>query len=557
MNKSLRLPQFDTENTQSRKSYLKEMQKIYAYTLTYDGIIATVNTLPEREKTTLGYKAKSLLHLAGVLPSLPSFLLNRLKFKTFKKTYTKYDDYFFYNKSSFPNPEMRENFLDNKYLGYQRVAGMNPVVLEGVNDKNPLPSTFKVSANSLNITDKEFKSAFKDNRFYMTNYSMLKPLFENPGEVEGVRKYIMPAIALYTMEDDGTLKILAIQLDATKETNDDTNPIITPANERWNMARTYIQAADGTHQELWTHATRIHYVLESIIMGSWRQLGKNHPLLALLKPHLKFTLSVNVNPLFEKSPDGTIPSFGKMFGCDNETLVAFMGEGMKSYSFKNFILPVELERRHVTDPRLLYPYRDDGLLMWEETKRFVSEYINAWYKTDDDVAHDFELQNWAKELGGSRKENNFGLTDFPTKFNSADELIEIVAHIIFIATAHHSSVHYPQYECAGFPPNLPFSAYVPPLTDPKNYQTEEGLVKFFPPYDQALEQAFIFYFTNFKVNRVGEFDLSSVPKEYWSIFKEHQKNLQKIHQKITSLNKTRLYHYQYMDPNNVPNSVTV
>ncbi|TBR42185.1 lipoxygenase [Marinomonas agarivorans] len=556
-NKSLSLPQFDQDNQQKREDYLKKMQKLYAYTLTYDGNIATINTLPDQEKTTLRYKFKALLNMAGTIPSLPSFLVNRIKFKMLKKPYEKFDDYFFYKHSPFPNPEMRENFLNNKYLGYQRVAGMNPVVIEGVNSHNPLPKTFKVVAKQLNMTEKAFDAAYTDNRFYMTNYAMLKMLFDNPGEVDGVRKYVMPAIALYLMQDDGTLEIVAIQLDATENTNDKTNPIITPDDERWNMARTYIQAADGTHQELWTHATRIHYVLESVIMVSWRQLAENHPLLILLKPHLQFTLSVNVNPLFQKEPDGTIPSFGKMFACDNDALVAFMGEGMRTYSFKEFILTRDLENRHVNDPRLVYPYRDDGLLMWEEIKRFVGEYLKAWYNTDDDVKQDYELQKWAQELGGARAENNCGLTDFPTEFTQIDQLTEIIAHIIFIATAHHSSVHYPQYECAGYPPNLPFSAYVAPLTDPQNYQTEAGLVKFFPPYDQALEQAFIFYLTNFKVNRIGQFDQADISNNVKSIIKEHQKKLASIHNIITERNKLRPYHYKYMDPKNVPNSVTV
>jgi arachidonate 15-lipoxygenase len=375
--------------------------------------------------------------------------------------------------------------------------------------------------------------------------------------VDGMRKYIMPAVALYSMNDDGTLTPRAVQLDATRETDPQTNPIITPEDPRWRMARTAIQAADGTHQELWTHATRIHYVMESIIMVSWRQLGEYHPLLALLKPHLKFTLSVNVNPLFEKTKDGEIPSFGKMFGCDNDTLVAFMGEGMNRYSFKDFVLPRDLARRHVNDPRLLYPYRDDGVLLWQETLRFVTEYIAAWYQNDDDVKNDHELQNWAQELGGPKAENNCGLTDFPTAFTDRETLTEIVAHIIFMSTSHHSSVHYPQYECAGFPPNLPFSFYKAPLIEPEKYQTEAGLTSLFPPYAQALEQAMIFYLTNFKVNRIGDYETAGMPSEVRQLIREHKNNLHKIHETVAERNKTRLYAYQYMDPSSIPNSVTV
>ncbi len=557
MASGLSLPQFDKSNEIQRKKNLEAMQKEYEYTLTYDGFIATINKLPDREKPTLLYKIRSYINLAGLIPSLPSFISKLVKFKLLRRPFKSFNDYFFFSKSFFPNSEMRENFLDNKYLGYQRVAGMNPVVIEGVNGVNPIPKNFIVTAAALGLTESEYQTLFRDNRFYITNYDMLKPLSENPGYVEDERKYVLPAIALYKMQDDGCLEAMAIQLDATKPTNTKDNPIITPNDDRWAMARTYIQAADGTHQELWTHATRIHYILESIIMVSWRQLGENHPILALLKPHLKFTLSVNVNPLFEKTPDGKIPSFGKMFGCDNEALVAFMAEGMKSYSFKDFILTRDLEKRHVNDPRLVYPYRDDGLLLWNEIKRFTESYISYWYKIEQDITGDFELQKWANELGGSREEKFCGLTDFPTEFNNKDQLIEIVAHIIFIATAHHSSIHYPQYECAGFPPNLPFSSYVPPFTDPSNYQTESGLVKFFPPFSMAFEQAFIFYLTNFKVNRIGNYSINVFPKEVQGIIAEHQNQLLKIHKDIKDRNKSRKFSYPFMDPKNIPNSVTV
>lgn len=557
MHRRLSLPQYSASNNQQRQDELADMRKLYAFSMTYDGYIATINKLPAREKAGFYYQSHAACNLLGLIPSVPSIIAKWVKHKVLKKPFTQYEDYLFYKNSPVPNPQMWKNFQRDQYLGYQRVAGMNPVVLEGVTEENPLPDTFEVHADVLGISEEKWAFLQQDKRLYMTNYSMLLPLQENPGEVDGKRKYVMPLIALYEMKDDGHLQILAAQLDATKHTDSENNPIITPEDKCWPMVRVYIQAADGTHQELWTHATRIHYVLESVIMVTWRQLSQSHPLLALLKPHLKYTLSVNVNPLFEPAPDGSIPEFGKMFACNNDALVAFMAQGMKSYSFKEFIFPKELENRHVTDERLFYPYRDDGLPIWREIKRFVEEYLALWYKVPADVQQDTELQAWAAELGGRRDEGKCNLTDFPTEFTNVEQLVDIATHILWISTAHHSAVHYPQYECAGYAPNLPFSGYVPPYTDPEHYQDEEGLTQFFPPYDMAYQQSWIFYLTNFKVNHMGDYPLEDFDRDGIAVIKTHQNNLNAIHQQVVARNKERKFPYIYMDPKTVPNSVTV
>lgn len=555
-NSQLLLPQDDNANKAQRNTYLEKMRKEYAFSLTYNGQIATINKLPKREKPTLNYNLKLAANMAGTVTSLPGLAKRYFKFSVLKRPFKKYSDYLFFKRAPFPNVKMRDNFWDDQYLGYQRLAGMNPVVIEGINEQNPLPETFAINAATLGMSDEEFSTALADARFYVTNYGMLKELVDNPGTVKGERKYVTPAIALYWLNEQGQLDIKAVQLDVTENTSAD-NPIITPKDLRWESARIIIQAADGTHQELWTHATRIHYVLESVIMVSYRQLGQQHPLLALLEPHLAFTLSVNVNPLFQPAPDGTIPEFGKMFACDNEALVNFMGKGMTEFSFKEFTFPNDIKNRHMDNPKLVYPYRDDGKLWWQESQRFALAYLSHYYANDEAIKQDFELQAWAAELSGPKSDNQCGLTDFPTSFSTVKQLAETVGHIIFITTAHHASVHYPQYECAGYPPNMPFSSYLPPLTEPEKYQSEAQIMKFFPRYSMAFQQAFIFYLTNFKVNKAGQYVLDKFDVTAQQLIQDHQNQLLSIGEKIDQANAERKYPYPYMHPNNVPNSVTV
>ena len=498
-----------------------------------------------------------LTNASKLIFSLPNLFLTLLKDYPYKK----FKDYLFFNISSYPNPEFIDNFQQDVYLGLQRVAGINPVIIQGLTQENGLPENFKAQDIVNKLTPQSYEQALEEGRLYLTDYSMLQPIADSFVEEEGYRKYVTAPIALYYRQDNGLLKPLGIQLYGTKPTDNNTNPIYTPEDGTdWLMAKTFVQAADGTHHELWTHATRIHYVVESIIMCSYRNLHQNHPLFPLLYPHLQYTLNINSKPLFEKTPEGKIPGFGKMFACDNDTLVDFMGKGMRTYHFKEMAFPNDIKNRNMEDPKLYYPYRDDGKLVWEAVHKFVKEYINCFYKSARDVIEDSELQRWSKEIGGSRIENNCEIPGFPTQFNNIDDLIETITNIIFIITGHHSCVHFGQHQYAGYVPNMPFSVYAPAS---KNF-SKKDLMKLFPPFGKlslsigmAFYQTFIFYITDFKINRMGDYELDMFDGRSNNIIQKYQENLQKIAKEIDHRNQTRTFPYSLMNPKNIPNGVTV
>ena len=284
-------------------------------------------------------------------------------------------------------------------MAQQCVAGANPVMIEGVNASNPLPEQFKVDQATLSISADEMDQALNEERLYVVNLGMLKSLEDSPGTVDGNKKYLSAPIALYYLQNDGHLRPLAIQLDATEDTSE-SNPIITPAEgNKWKLARTCLMAADGMVHDLWTHAVQIHYVMESIIMVTYGQLSKNHPLLALLDPHLQYTLSVNVNPLYERGENGKVPYYGEMFPPNNDALVKFMGEGMRQFKFRERALPNDIKRRHVENPKLVYPYRDDGMPMWNAIQDFTREYVDVYYKSDQYVVEDYEFTSLGQRAG--------------------------------------------------------------------------------------------------------------------------------------------------------------
>ena len=45
-----------------------------------------------------------------------------------------------------------------------------------------------------------------------------------------------------------------------------------------------------------------------------------------------------------------------------------------------------------------YPYAVDGLEVWTAIETWVKEYCSFYYKSDDIIANDPELQSWWKEI---------------------------------------------------------------------------------------------------------------------------------------------------------------
>ena len=101
-----------------------------------------------------------------------------------------------------------------------------------------------------------------------------------------------------------------------------------------------------------------------------------------------------------------------------------------------------------------YPFAVDGLNIWSAIKTWVSDYCSFYYKNDQMVQQDTELQAWWKELV---EVGHGDLKNEPwwPKMQAVDELIESCTIIIWIASALHAAVNFGQYPFAGYLPNRP------------------------------------------------------------------------------------------------------
>ncbi|MEL6495261.1 MAG: lipoxygenase family protein [Cyanobacteria bacterium J06623_7] len=556
---------------QQAGQYLNRMRWLYQYDLqdpyaSFNGSIACLSTkgikkwlitMPSWRLAVMTIYKLVMLLLVGVYALIKSSLKG-YPFANFS------DYYFFFFRQA--NAQYLDRFNDDAYFGLQRVSGPNPTWIKGLTVADDILENFAVADTVASLTGLTYTEALENQRLYLADYSALEVMTEQLKTLaNGRQQYITNPLALFYRQDDGLLKPLAIKLYGTKPTGDQ-NPIYTPNHgNHWTMAKMFVQNADVVAQNCWTHSVRTHYLIGSLVLATYRQLLPSHPLFKLLQPHWQDTLAVNTLVRYYRPSHagGKIPPFGMVLPCQQDTLADFMGEGMKTYSFKGMAFPQDLQQQHLSDPDLFFPYRDDGKLVWDAIHQFVRQYVTLYYQSDRDVANDSQLQAWADEISGSLTENKMGITDFPRRFNTIDEVVETVGNIIFITTAQHNCVHYSLYQYVAFAPNMPFSLMSPPNTDLETPLSSNYLSQLMPPLKNVLVQSLGFYLNYIQTKKIGDYKLSQFEPAARAAIKDYQQKLATIGEEIEQRNQERdalnpdlSLRYDLMNPRYMANSIT-
>jgi lipoxygenase len=133
-----------------------------------------------------------------------------------------------------------------------------------------------------------------------------------------------------------------------------------------------------------------------------------------------------------------------------------------------------------------YPFANDGLLIWDAIKQWITDYVNHYYPNPRIVETDQELQAWWTEV---RTKGHGDKSEEPwwPKLKTPNDLINIITTIAWIASAHHSAVNFTQYTYGGYFPNRPTIARNKmPTEDP----TKEEWQKFMNNPEQTLLECF-------------------------------------------------------------------
>ena len=241
-------------------------------------------------------------------------------------------------------------------------------------------------------------------------------------------------------------------------------------------------------------------------MATMRNLPDAHPLYKLLQPHFRYTIGINSAARKKLiNSGGIIDHLFSIGGKGKDTLIQ---RASKIYDVQRANVKENVKKRGVDDKDLLpnYYYRDDGILIWDAIESYVREIIGIFYKSDDDVKKDTEVQSWADDVHFHAFPGYDGAPDghgFPDKMESREDLILYCTLIMFTGSAQHAAVNFGQFDMYGFAPNAPFAMQKSPPTE-KGVTTYANILESLPTvYTSGLGTGMTYALAQFSPDEVS------------------------------------------------------
>ncbi|KAF2300953.1 hypothetical protein GH714_018568 [Hevea brasiliensis] len=102
----------------------------------------------------------------------------------------------------------------------------------------------------------------------------------------------------------------------------------------------------------------------------------------------------------------------------------------------------------------MYPYAQDGLLIWSAIENWVRSYVNRYYPNSSLICNDKELQAWYAESVNVGHADLKHAAWWPT-LARVDDLVSIPTTVIWLASGQHAALNFGRYPYGGFVPNIP------------------------------------------------------------------------------------------------------
>ncbi|KAM0855220.1 hypothetical protein ACQ4PT_049929 [Festuca glaucescens] len=372
----------------------------------------------------------------------------------------------------------RFSWFRDEEFARQTLAGLNPICIRLLTE---FPIVSKLdpevygppeSALTKELLEKMMnglmtvEEALEKKRLYMLDYhDVFLPYVHKVRELPDTTLY--GSRTIFFLGNEGTLMPLAIELTRPQSpTKPQWKCAFTHGPDAteswlWKLAKAHVLTHDTGYHQLVSHWLRTHACVEPYIIATNRQLSRMHPVHRLLHPHFRYTMEINA--LAREAlinADGIIE---EAFWPGRYSIELCSVAYDATWQFNTEALPEDLISRGLAvrqdDGELEltikdYPYGSDGLLIWNCIKQWASDYITFYYKSDEDVTGDQELQAWWEEV---RTKGHADKKDEPwwPVCDSKDNLVQILSIIMWVTSGHHAAVNFGQYHFGGYFPNRP------------------------------------------------------------------------------------------------------
>jgi len=473
------------------------------------------------------------------------------------------DDYADFTEGLEPIPlaqRLREKPSERDALfGWQRLGGPNPFALSQLRDDR-LPDHFPVreehfrralSALSPDGSPGDSLSrALSEGRLFLSDCKALDGVATTQNQ--GRQKYTAAAMGLFVRPLDRSSALLPVAIQCGQSPSAAT-PLFTPADGwRWRLAQSFLSLGEGSIHEAAEHLGLTHLLVEAFAVSARRNLASAHPLTALLEPHFEHTHFINYTARHSLIADGG--TLDQLMPQPIAATRALVASALSTFDVGAGDPRSRLRALGLLDADALpeCPYREDALPHWDSLHQWVGDYLRLYYRDDEAVSGDPELQSFVAELSARDGGRLRGVPEV----RSVASLSSLVTLVIFTASVQHAAVNFPQYPFMGYVPGIPAGLYAPPptLATP---DAEASLLAALPESDLTVLQAYTVYqLSAIRLKPLGDYAPFADPRVSDPLAALRAR-LSSLESAIGDREASRPLPYPYLLPSLVPTSIII
>ncbi|XP_047136503.1 polyunsaturated fatty acid 5-lipoxygenase isoform X1 [Hydra vulgaris] len=392
-----------------------------------------------------------------------------------------------------------------------------------------------------------------EGKLFVLHHEIFNDLPDVP-DILGINKFakllpsVSPIVVMVLDDKVKELKMVAIQLDHVNNSK-----VVTPFDSNsWLQAKGFADIADMAVCQLKEHLVETHSVQELFCNVFKRHLSPWHPVHQIMLPHCEATSPVGalgISSLIDENK-----YMHKLFNIGHIGARKLINKAYEEQDYSDSDFEYLIKKKGLDDSSKIpyYPYRDDGLLIWNEIKDFTTNYIDIFYDKDKQVKNDEELLNFVNEVSSFEK-NGGKYKGFPKAFTSKKDLSTFLNRFIWNPVQHAVNSY----------PLLPYSGYVP-ISPTKLYENLEGQSDYLSSLPNAAvtitQEVLTFTLASFRLNQLFDYSKKMSHSESRKLIREKFKKLNTcIQQELSARNRDRFKNgdltYQYMEPRFIPNSI--
>ncbi|MFK0202446.1 lipoxygenase family protein [Streptomyces lavendulae] len=448
-----------------------------------------------------------------------------------------------------PLPDLATTYRTAGTFAESFVSGPDPTRLVRMNS---VPGKFPISSEHLasvpELGAPQLDTAMAAGRVYWIDYALTGDLTTGMHTDGTTMKHMYSPMIAFCVTTDGSAALpFAIQCGQDPA----GRQIYTPEDGySWLLARNCVAVAHHTVHEALTHLTNTHLVAGRVMESAVGNLSDRHPVAILVRRHFEGMPFINAQvPILLTPPGGW---FDVLSAPTVPSMNDFISRHLDDFSFKAAALPQQFTERETNSASALphYPYRDDGMLIWNAISAWITDFVGAFYASDARVRSDTALQSFA---AGVR------LKDFGPSGGIPDRqsLVEVLTTLVWITGPQHAAVNFSQRDWMSFLPAAPMFGCTPEPTG--SGHSEQDWMANLPPADVALLSAgAATLLTAARTTRLGDYGLdfalfpaaAAAARRFGTALRDAETT-------IEGRNAARGRPYPYLLPSQVPSSISI